>query len=95
MIARKTSLYLNGILNNNSTEAISGTIILTTHDVVVGKGAPKTPIDEFIYNVRIYDAALSSSQIKQNYITGLDSLLSKELISKEEYNARIEALSQK
>ncbi|MGI6340770.1 MAG: hypothetical protein ACOX0B_01015 [Minisyncoccales bacterium] len=46
-------------------------------------------------DVRIYNAALSSSQIKQNYIAGLGSLLSKELISKEEYNARIEALSQK
>jgi prepilin-type N-terminal cleavage/methylation domain-containing protein len=43
--------------------------------------------------IRIYDDALSSSQIKQNYIAGLNSLLSKESISKEDYNQRINELA--
>ena len=46
-------------------------------------------------DVRIYDAALSSSQIKQKYIAGLDSLLSKNMISKEEYNQRLSELASK
>ncbi len=46
-----------------------------------------------IDDVRIYNAALSSSQIKQNYIAGLDSLLSNGNISKDDYNERINALA--
>ncbi|MFA7170221.1 MAG: LamG-like jellyroll fold domain-containing protein [Candidatus Paceibacterota bacterium] len=46
-------------------------------------------VDEF----RIYNAALPLSQIKQNYITGLNSMLKGESISKEEYDQRINALA--
>jgi len=46
-----------------------------------------------IDDVRIYDAALSSSQIKQNYIAGLNSLLANGNISKQEYNKRINVLA--
>jgi len=49
--------------------------------------------DGMIDSVRIYGSALLSVQIKQNYIAGLDSLLSKGSISKEDYNKRIENLS--
>jgi prepilin-type N-terminal cleavage/methylation domain-containing protein len=48
-----------------------------------------------IDDVKIYNAVLSSSQIKQNYIAGLDSLLSKGNISKEEYRKRINELAVK
>ncbi|MFA7157140.1 MAG: LamG-like jellyroll fold domain-containing protein [Bacilli bacterium] len=48
-----------------------------------------------IDDIRIYNTALSFSQIKQNYIAGLDSLLSKGSISKEHYNQRLEALAGK
>ena len=44
-------------------------------------------------DIRIYDAALSSSQIKQNYIAGLNSMLSNGSISKKEYNERINTLA--
>jgi prepilin-type N-terminal cleavage/methylation domain-containing protein len=43
-------------------------------------------------DIRIYDTALSSSQIKQNYIAGLNSMLSNGNISKQEYDERIESL---
>ena len=43
--------------------------------------------------VRVYDNMLSSSQIKQNYIAGLNSMLSQGNISKEDYNERINALA--
>ncbi|MFA7157484.1 MAG: LamG-like jellyroll fold domain-containing protein [Bacilli bacterium] len=45
-----------------------------------------------IDDVRIYDAALSSSQIKQNYIAGLNSMLANGNISKAEYDEKIESL---
>ncbi len=51
------------------------------------------PFKGYIDDVRIYSAALSSSQIKQNYIAGLDSLLSNGNISKEDYNRRINELA--
>ena len=44
-------------------------------------------------DVKYYNAVLSSSQIKQNYIAGLDSLLSNGNISKEEHNEKINALA--
>ena len=43
--------------------------------------------------IKVYNAALSSSQIKQNYIAGLDSLLLKGSISKEDYNQRINEIA--
>lgn len=56
-------------------------------------GATDRTFDGFIDDVRIYDAALSSSQIRQNYIAGLNSMLANGNISKEEYNQRIESLA--
>ena len=48
-----------------------------------------------IDDVRIYNAALSTSQIKQEYIAGLNSLLANGNISKEEYDQRLNNLAQK
>jgi hypothetical protein len=46
-----------------------------------------------IDDVRIYNAALSSAQIKQNYIAGLNSMFANGNMSKQEYNERINNLS--
>ena len=46
-----------------------------------------------IDDVRIYNAALSAAQIKQNYIAGLNSLLANNNISKEEYDQRLNNLA--
>ncbi|HOI60082.1 MAG TPA: prepilin-type N-terminal cleavage/methylation domain-containing protein [Candidatus Pacearchaeota archaeon] len=46
-----------------------------------------------IDDVRIYNAALSTSEIKQNYIAGLNSMLSNGNISNKEYNERINELA--
>jgi hypothetical protein len=53
------------------------------------------PFAGLIDDVKIYNGALSSSQIKQNYIAGLDFLLSKNSILREEYGQRIQALAEK
>jgi len=44
-------------------------------------------------DIKLYSLALSSSQIKQNYIAGLNSMLANENISKEDYNERINTLA--
>jgi hypothetical protein len=42
----------------------------------------------FLDDIRIYNSAISVSEIKQNYVAGLNSLLQNGAISKEEYNQR-------
>ena len=56
-------------------------------------GAAVGYLDGSVDDVRIYDAALSSSQIKKNYIAGLNSMLASRNISKQEYNEKINALA--
>ena len=49
--------------------------------------------DGLIDNIMVFNETFSGAQIKQNYIAGLDSLLSKGTISKKDYNQRINALA--
>jgi len=86
-------IYIDGLFKNSNS---------TTNDPTVSNsgdfGIAKISTGYFtgsIDDVRLYDGALSSSQVRQNYIAGLDSLLTKESISKEEYNQRILYLSEK
>jgi len=46
-----------------------------------------------IDNIMIYDETLSSSQIREQYISGLNLMFSNGIISKEDYNLRIEELT--
>jgi len=83
-------IYENGILMNSL--AVSGKIDSNSYSVQISRDVAEW-WNGAIDDVRIYDAALSSSQIKQNYIAGLDSLLSNGNISKEDYNQRINELA--
>ncbi|MDD4358911.1 MAG: LamG domain-containing protein [Candidatus Pacebacteria bacterium] len=90
--------YVNGSKFIGNVDFLEKPIRLSPElqDYNIGRlGGATTKFNGLIDDVRIYDAALSSSQIKQNYIAGLNSLLSKGLISEGEYNERIESLSQK
>jgi len=82
--------YVNGILI--ASDPMSGNIATTTATVKIGR-ISSYYTSGLINDVRIYDATLSSFQIKQNYIAGLDSLLSDGNISKEDYNQRINLLA--
>lgn len=55
-----------------------------------GSGAIPGIIDE----IKIYGASLDQSQIKKEYLAGLDLLLTKGLISEEDYNQRTLTLAQ-
>ena len=64
------------------------------HSIIYG-GSGGGYLKGYIDDVHIYNSILSSSRIKQNYLAGLDSLLAKGGIDKEEYIQRIEKLAQK
>ncbi|HOI59975.1 MAG TPA: prepilin-type N-terminal cleavage/methylation domain-containing protein [Candidatus Pacearchaeota archaeon] len=87
-------LYINGLIVNSGTW--SGSI---TSDKPLQIGGGEAWLDNWRYfngiidDVRVYDAALSSFQIKQNYIAGLNSMLSNGNISNKEYNERINELA--
>jgi hypothetical protein len=72
---------------------ISGDITPDTRNWQIGSFSADWDYIGYIDEVKLYNATLSSLEIKQNYIAGLDSLLGKTLISKEEYNERINTLA--
>jgi prepilin-type N-terminal cleavage/methylation domain-containing protein len=85
-------IYVNGaLIKTTTTGTLSNTSIDALHLGQKVDGTQK--INAVIDDVRIYNAALSSSQIKQNYIAGLNSMLANGNISKQEYNERINALA--
>jgi len=103
-INNRTTFYLDSSIERTdsgsvSTPAASGNFFIGSCDMVAGTtwcaNLSLSNFNGYMDEIKVYNAALSSSQIKQNYIAGLDSLLSKNLISKEEYNQRIKGLSSK
>lgn len=91
-------LYKNGVfIQNTESNKMTGNYYNTAFKIGTRTDTSANSNTNFfrglIDDVRVYNATLSYSQIKQNYVAGLNSLLSNSLISKEEYNERIIALS--
>ena len=85
-------LYMNGLIVGTGSDLTSDP--LGFGNLYIGNN---TALGEW-YNgkmkdIKLYNSALSSFQVKQNYIAGLDSLLSKGSISKQDYNQRINTLA--
>jgi len=84
-------LYFDGIKGNIMAEVYDN---LTVNSLGAATGiAYSHYFIGFLDDVRIYSSALSTSQIKQEYIAGLNSLLAND-ISKEEYDQRLNVLAQ-
>jgi len=93
--SKLTKLYVDG-------QGISKTILynigdLSSRPVVIGGENPVgTTYNNFyqgyIDDVRIYNSAISTAQIKQNYVAGITKLLAKNQITKQEYDHRIAEL---
>ena len=78
---------MNGIFGQQAIAA-NGDIYpsLGTHPLqIAGKG--------LIDDVRIYNAAISTSQVRENYLAGLNKLLANNAITKTEYDSRISELN--
>jgi len=82
-------LYIDGVLANQKSSTIS-TIGQPNYSVLIGNsGGAAIILNGLIDDTRIYNEAISYSQIKKNYIAGLNSMLSNGNISKQEYNEKI------
>jgi len=80
-------IYINGILDNSkgtTTTKISN----GSYNTAIGVYANYF-FNGIIDNVRIYNATIQASQIKENYYSGLNSLFINGGITKEEYLSRI------
>ncbi len=89
------SLYINGKIDKiasatagDDTYRVIGAFAYNSVNIT-----DREPWHGLMDEIRLYQAALPSSQIKQNYIAGLNSMLSNGSISKEEYNERINTLA--
>jgi len=86
-------MFLNGEVVGNDLKTI-GNLTENKKFLIAARPNSLSMFHEgLIDDVKVYDTALSYSQIKQNYISGLNSLLGKGLISRGEYSQRIEGLS--
>ena len=82
--------------NTKITENYTSSIDLSELNFILGRGGSSGEyFNGLIDDTRIYNEAMSNSKIKQNYIIGMSSLLEKGLLSKQEYDQRIESLAQK
>ena len=86
------SWYLNG-QKITSNIALYSPAVASTLPFYIAKGYCSNFIGK-MDQIRIYKKAIATSEIKQNYIAGLDSLYSNNVISKEEYNQRTLNLAQ-
>jgi len=72
---------------------------LTNRNPTIGKNAWTNNVNDYFNglmdDIRMYDAAIPISQIKEQYYVGLNSLLSSGRIEKEEYLSRINSSSLK
>jgi hypothetical protein len=93
--------YLNGQLVNSWQEAANELTVYDTIRMIIGANSNDTPTTKNLPNrffnglideVRIYEEALTTSQIQQLYAQGLKQLLAKSLISRDEYNQRMAEL---
>jgi len=87
-------IYVNGVPGTEQTE-LTGKLGTNDYGLTMGKASYISSYywSGLIDQARIYKKAFSKAQVKQNYIAGLDSLLSQGSISKEDYNQRINELA--
>lgn len=93
---QKSYLYINANKPIIDSEPAVGQLMSNGSQTLIGSGreiAYGSDFNGLIDDVRIYNAALTTSQIKQEYIAGLNSLLANNNISKEEYDERINSLA--
>ena len=91
---QRLGLYVNGEFKG--WRSASGILkIDNDSDLIFGSYA--SSLGHFIRgkfdDIRLFDNVLSTAQVKQNYVAGLNSLLNNNSISKEEYFQRIKNLS--
>ena len=83
--------YINGIMDKADTTTSTGPIVANGTTVQLGyynSGFPNR-FSGTMDQVRVYNAAISATQIQENYLAGLNKLLANNGITKQEYDQRI------
>lgn len=86
-------IYLNGVLSNNQNWNYAITTSVQTLKIGVTNTGYDTWFNGLIDEVRMYNAAMPTSQIKEQYYAGLGSLLASGQIGPQEYAGRIDSLA--
>ena len=85
-------IYVNGALKDTVLDKTSGTIGGGVGGI--GGGAGAYLLNGKIDEVRIYNAALTASAVRGQYLAGLEEFLAKGMITNEDYQQRIRDLDQ-
>jgi hypothetical protein len=86
------TFYVNGVLKGDSGTFASTTIASSANPFIMGGRSASCKLNAIIDEVRVYNAALPTSQIKEQYYVGLNSLYSNGEMTKEEYLSGINEL---
>jgi ligand-binding sensor domain-containing protein len=88
--------YQNGVVDKQkSNMAFTSMYISSTSNVWIGGGDGTVRyFDGLIDEVRIFDAAIPTSQIQQMYFAGINKLFAKNQITQTDYQQRIASLRQ-
>jgi len=87
--------YINGDLNKTDTTSSTGAIVTNNNTVQLGyyNGTFPDIFNGTMDQIRVYNAAISNSKIKEQYYTGLNNLLAGGGINEEQYYSRINSLA--
>jgi large repetitive protein len=86
-------IYINGEERGSATfTAFTIYCPATPTSLVVGSLNSSQYFNGLMDDIRIYNAAIPAYQIEQNYYSGLNNLIAKGSIDKEEYNNRLMAI---
>jgi prepilin-type N-terminal cleavage/methylation domain-containing protein len=91
-VAGKAYEYVNGVKQSNTVDISSVTGSVTNpYDYI--SGVAGWMLDGFVDDVCVYNAALTASRVKENYLAGLDRLLAKGQITQQDYQQRLADLN--
>jgi prepilin-type N-terminal cleavage/methylation domain-containing protein len=94
-ISSGIKIYLNGARGDN-TNSISGTYTameVTGTNFRIGTYGGGTYLSGLADDVRIYNSAIPTSQIQEQYYAGLNGLLTNGVITEKEYLSRIDSIA--
>jgi len=86
------NMYINGIRQADKPTLTGPITYPGTSNFLIGQSS--LSINGLIDEVRIYSAALPSTEIQKHYVQGLERLLSNQAITKAEYDQRMEEFNQ-
>ncbi len=92
----KCFIYIDGVQRLQDIYGPTDTFGNTAESVKIGKRAVTgyLPFNGLMDEFRIYNAAMPTSQIKEQYFSGLRSLLASGQVTPAEYTSRIDSLAQ-